>query len=194
MCRFNPGLQGNKRERNIWAIVRGFCLYEKASGIIIIGMAEVESMKEQIIKAVNVVKPGVVNIDWSNGENLEVDLSATIKKSDGLSSLANISKFKKVQIEDDGTCLAWPGDIQIGADTLYCEALAQAGKAYPTSDFNSWMKRNSLTLSSAANILGMSRRMIAYYNIGARPIPKVVGLACRGYEAMGKNAPGKKVA
>jgi len=28
----------------------------------------------------------------------------------------------------------------------------------------------------------MTRRMIAHYRTGSRPIPKVVGLACKGWE------------
>jgi hypothetical protein len=44
------------------------------------------------------------------------------------------------------------------------------------------MQRNNLTLSSAADTLGMTRRMIAHYRTGSRPVPKVVGLACRAIE------------
>ena len=35
---------------------------------------------------------------------------------------------------------------------------------------------------AAAEALGMTRRMIAHYRTGSRPIPKVVGLALRGFE------------
>jgi len=40
-----------------------------------------------------------------------------------------------------------------------------------------------LSLSVAAESLGMTRRMIAHYRTGSKPIPIVVGLACRGWEA-----------
>ena len=43
--------------------------------------------------------------------------------------------------------------------------------------------RNQLSLSSAAEALGMTRRMIAHYRSGSRPIPKTVQLACVGWEA-----------
>ena len=36
---------------------------------------------------------------------------------------------------------------------------------------------------TATESLGMTRRMIAHYRIGRKPIPKVVGLACKGWEA-----------
>ncbi|MBU2783737.1 hypothetical protein HAP99_11250, partial [Acidithiobacillus caldus] len=59
----------------------------------------------------------------------------------------------------------------------------QAG--LPTrEDFTAWMERNRLSLSQAAQAIGMTRRMIAYYKSGARPIPKTVWLACIGYESL----------
>ena len=45
------------------------------------------------------------------------------------------------------------------------------------------MQRNGLSLAKAAETLGMTRRMIAHYRTGSRSIPKVVGLACKGWEA-----------
>lgn len=45
------------------------------------------------------------------------------------------------------------------------------------------MERNGLSLSVAAESLGMTRRMIAHYRTGSKPIPIVVGLACKGWEA-----------
>jgi hypothetical protein len=44
------------------------------------------------------------------------------------------------------------------------------------------MDRNKLTLDAAAKALGMSRRMLAYYRNGEKPIPKYVWLACLGWE------------
>ena len=62
----------------------------------------------------------------------------------------------------------------------------QAG--LPTaSEFNDWMQRNGLSLQTAADSLGMTRRMIAHYRTGSRPIPKVVGLACTGWEVQRKS-------
>jgi transcriptional regulator with XRE-family HTH domain len=45
------------------------------------------------------------------------------------------------------------------------------------------MQRNGLSLQTAADSLGMTRRMIAYYRTGSRAIPRIVGLACKGWEA-----------
>lgn len=45
------------------------------------------------------------------------------------------------------------------------------------------MARYQLTLDSAAAALGLSRRMLAYYRSGAKPVPRTVALACLGWEA-----------
>lgn len=69
----------------------------------------------------------------------------------------------------------------MGADRLYELGREQAG--LPTaSEFNAWMQRNGLSLSAAAETLGMTRRMIVHYRTGSRPIPKVVELACKWLE------------
>jgi len=53
------------------------------------------------------------------------------------------------------------------------------------------MRRNGLSLATAADSLGMTRRMIAHYRTGSRPIPKVVALACKGWEAEHGHQPDK---
>lgn len=44
--------------------------------------------------------------------------------------------------------------------------------------FSDWRARNGLSWTGAAEALGMSRRMIAYYENGDRDIPLTVELAC----------------
>ena len=84
----------------------------------------------------------------------------------------------------EGHGLDWPGGLDIGADRRYELSREQAG--LPTaSEFDCWMQRNGLSLAKAAETLGMTRRMIAHYRSGSRAIPKVVGLACKGWEAAG---------
>jgi hypothetical protein len=45
------------------------------------------------------------------------------------------------------------------------------------------MEAQALTLDTAAAALGLSRRMIAYYASGEKPIPKTVLLATEGLRA-----------
>ena len=52
-----------------------------------------------------------------------------------------------------------------------------------TRAFSEWRSRHGLSLTGAAEALGLSRRMVAYYSNGEKPVPKTVLLACRGWEA-----------
>ena len=44
------------------------------------------------------------------------------------------------------------------------------------------MTRNGLSLTTAAESLGVSRRMISYYKTATKPIPRAIWLACLGWE------------
>ena len=76
----------------------------------------------------------------------------------------------------------------MGADELENFAGEQAGEIMPTAEFQAWRKRNRLSLTKSAEVLGLSRRMVAYYDSGAWPVPKTVRLATKGYEAMQREA------
>ena len=45
------------------------------------------------------------------------------------------------------------------------------------------MDRHGLTQMRAADALGLSRRTLNHYLSGAKPIPKIVQLACLGLES-----------
>jgi hypothetical protein len=131
------------------------------------------------IKNIRIIDTLIAEIDWSTGETLRINLSSCIAPPFDL--LADPEFFAKMTRDDWGHGLDWPNGLSLGADRIYEICREQAG--LPTaSEFNQWMQRNSLTLSSAADTLGMTRRMIAHYRTGSRPIPKVVGLACRAIE------------
>jgi len=132
------------------------------------------------ILAARIVGTLTVEIDWSTGETLRADLSArTAPPFDGL---RQPEFFARMTRDEWGHGLDWPGGLDLGADGLYELCREQAG--LPTaSEFDRWMQRNGLSLAKAAETLGMTRRMIAHYRTGSRPIPKVVGLACKGWEA-----------
>jgi len=131
------------------------------------------------IKGVRIVDTLIADIDWSTGETLRIDLSGCTNPP--FDVLCNPEFFSQMTRDDWGHGLDWPNGLSLGADRIYELCREQAG--LPTaSEFDRWMQRNSLTLSSAADTLGMTRRMIAHYRTGSRPIPKVVGLACRAIE------------
>jgi hypothetical protein len=142
--------------------------------------------KAPLITAVQVNGPLYLVITWNTGEILECDLTATVSRHAAYSTFGDPAVFSQVVVEEWGHGLDWPGGLDMGADRLYQLCREQAGLLSPTA-FDEWMKNNQLSLSTAAEALGMTRRMIAHYRSGSRPIPKTVQLACIGWEAL-KNA------
>jgi hypothetical protein len=134
------------------------------------------------IQALRVMEPSVIELVWSTGETLNVNLSGLPRRNTAFAKLADPAFFAKVERDEWGHGIGWPGGLDLGADRLYELSREQAG--LPTaSEFEAWMDRNHLSLTEAAESLGMTRRMIAHYRTGSKPIPVVVGLACKGWEA-----------
>jgi len=85
-------------------------------------------------------------------------------------------------VEEWGGGVTWDGEglLSLAATTLYRLACEQAGDA--TRLFDAWMMRHGLSATAAAQALGMTRRTVIHCRTGSRPVPKVVGLACKGWE------------
>lgn len=143
-------------------------------------------MKAPLIQSFAVTGPLFLVIVWSTGETFSVDLSAVPDQSPAFAQLRDPAFFSQVQREEWGHGLDWPDGLDLGADRLYELCREQAGLLTP-SRFDGWMNRNRLSLSAAADAIGMTRRMVAHYRTGSRPIPKTVQLACIGWEALQKN-------
>lgn len=139
-------------------------------------------MKPPRIMAVNVTGPMKLSIAWSTGECFDIDLREPINRLEALSPLRDPVLFARVQVGEWGHSLVWNDEVDLGADRLYERCKEQAGELSPRQ-FDAWMKSHQLSLTTAATALGISRRMVAHYRTGSRPIPKVVSLACKGWEA-----------
>jgi DNA-binding XRE family transcriptional regulator len=133
------------------------------------------------LAAVAVVAPTSLQLTWSDGTRALIDLNAMIANN-AFKVLRDPKIFAQVAIGDWGHSLIWQGDIEIGADSLWLETLSATGHN-DTRHFLEWRLRHALSLSKAAEALGVSRRTIAYYSNGERKIPKPILLACRGWEA-----------
>lgn len=143
--------------------------------------------KAPLITAVQVTGAVRLMITWNTGETLDCDLAATVSRHNALAALADPTVFTQVKVEEWGHGLDWPGGLDMGADRLYQLGREQAGLLSPAA-FDNWMKKNQLSLTTAAEALGMTRRMIAHYRSGSKPIPKTVQLACIGWDALKKAA------
>jgi len=90
--------------------------------------------------------------------------------------------FANARVGEHGTDVMWSDDIDMAADTLWRLAQEQSGATMSPVAFKSWRERKAYTLDSAARALGVSRRMVVYYEQGTKPIPRVVALAARALE------------
>ena len=138
--------------------------------------------KPPLIRVVRVMESSTLEIDCSTGETLPSDISRLLTRFKLYAPLKKAKVFARATADAWGHSVNWPGDIDIGADVLYDLARVQAGE-WGSDAFNAWMERNGLSLNGAADALDMTRRMIAHYRSGSRPIPRVVALACEGWEA-----------
>ena len=126
----------------------------------------------------------LVEVTWADGNRRGrtdvVDLSPLIDTHRFYRPLRNNpALFDTIHVVDNGEAVGWANDaIDMSADSI--ERLAE--EMMTAEDFRSFLARNNLTQERAAAILGRSRRRIASYaNEGG--IPRIVALACRGYEA-----------
>jgi hypothetical protein len=89
--------------------------------------------------------------------------------------------FAAMEVADDGVALAWPGrGLDMSADAV---AALERAQTMSGEEFRSRLKRLGLSLDAAAAAFGISRRQIAYYSAGVKPIPRHVVLALRGFQA-----------
>src|SRR5207244_3442682 len=111
------------------------------------------------------------------------DLHREIARREVFAPLRKPDLFRRVRVLDHGYALGWPGtDVDFAADALWYEAhpreLPFPDEIMTAGDFKHWTREHGFSLSTAADVLGLSRRTIAYYASGTKPIPRVVFLAC----------------
>ena len=133
------------------------------------------------LQAVEALAPYRLRTVWSTGEVLVVDVESVLTGTPALAHLLAPEAFAKVHLADWGHGIEW-FDAELGADNVFAWAKEQAGEVSHQM-FSSWMHRNGLSLNTAAEALGMSRRMVSYYRTAQKPIPKAIWLACLGWEA-----------
>jgi hypothetical protein len=109
---------------------------------------------------------------------LEVDL-AHVMRGTAFAEIRKPEVFAKVHT--DGSSIEW-FDTELGPDNVYAWAKEQADEVSHEM-FGVWMDRNKLSLSGAADALGISRRMVSYYRTAHKAIPRSIWFACLGWEA-----------
>ena len=153
------------------------------------------SMKRPRLQAVLALPEYRLELTFIDGSRHVVSLARDIVQLPGLSPLKNPDAFACARmIEAEGWTVEWEAyDIQIGADTLLLEALAQAATDDNTRIFLFWRARNGLSLADAGRALGLTPRTISAYGTGARRVPRHIALACKGWETEQARQPGGRV-
>jgi hypothetical protein len=144
-------------------------------------------MPRKVLRRIRAIAPGeeafTLQIHWDAGDTSLVDVSAQIKSFRVYAPLRRAPDlFREVSLGEHGTDVVWPGGIDMAADTLWRLAQEQSGATMSADAFRSWRQRHVYTLDEAAKALGISRRMVAYYDHGEKPIPRVVALAARALD------------
>jgi len=142
-------------------------------------------MKRPRLSQVQALAGHRLRLMFVDGSVATVDFTPFFAESPGLAPLRDPAHFAKACIGEDGGWTAeWPElDIQIGADTLWLDAQAQSAPDENTRIFAQWRARHGLTLAQAAQALGMTTRTVSAYGTGARPVPRYIALAVKGWEA-----------
>lgn len=128
-------------------------------------------------------KPMTLRVRWDKGDESLINLSGPIETFRVYAPLRRSPEmFRQARVGDQGTDILWTDDIDMSADMLWRLAQEQKGVTLSAKAFRQWRERQAHTLDTAAAALGISRRMIAYYEQGKKPIPRVVALATRALE------------
>ncbi len=136
--------------------------------------------RPRIITSVKALDRARLALGWSDGTKAEIDLSTTVTAGSFV-PLRDPIAFAQVRVGDWGHSVEWPCEVEMGADALWLETLS-ATERDDVRRFLEWRMHNGLSLSKAAEALGLSRRTIAYYSNGERKIPRSILLACTGWE------------
>lgn len=140
-------------------------------------------MKRPRLKTIEVLSDYRIKAHFIDDSLYTIDFKPLFEESTGLLPLKNAIVFATAQVDPFGWLIEWQEcDIQIGADTLWLDAQAQNAPDENTRIFVKWRVKHGLSLSKAAEALGLTSRTISYYGTGKRPVPRYIALACQGWE------------
>lgn len=115
---------------------------------------------------------------WSDGTEAAVRIDRATR-----TAIGDTAQFAQAKPGDWGHSVVWPNGTELGADSLWAETLTATGRGDARA-FLEWRRAHGMSLAKAAEALGLSRRTVAYYSNGERPVPKAVQLACKGWDAL----------
>jgi hypothetical protein len=136
--------------------------------------------KLRTISAVKAKAPSLLIVGWSDGTRAKLDLGDVLRGR-AFRVLRAPEEFIRVRVGEWGHSVEWDSGPELSAETLWLETLSATGHG-DTREFLEWRLRHGLSLNETAKALGISRRMVAYYSNGEKPVPRPILLACKGWE------------
>ena len=140
--------------------------------------------KQQAARLAEVVAlPGLMlRATYTDGRVLDISLDDMVARYKAFAPLESIAEFGAAAVADFGWSVEWPCGASIDSDRLMEMALEQSGMAGNVT-FRRWQDAHHLSLTDAAAAIGLTRRTVSQYRTGARPVPRYIALACKGWEA-----------
>ena len=134
----------------------------------------------------NIVKveaqPGyALRVKFRDGGWREIALEGFLARYKSVATLRDAAVFAKAKVIDWGAAAGWPGDVAIGADTLW--RLSQEQSVFGPEEFAAWQERVSLSNQECADVLGVALSTIKGYRREGTTIPDAIAIACRAMES-----------
>jgi DNA-binding XRE family transcriptional regulator len=141
-------------------------------------------MKKQTARlaAVTVVEGKKLQVTYTDRRTIYLDMDNVIERYAAFAPLSDPVELATVAVTDWGWSLEWQCGATLDADRVFELSLEQAGMM-ENVEFRRWQDKNQLSLSEAAEAIGLTRRTVSQYRTGARPVSRTVTLACKGWEA-----------
>ena len=136
--------------------------------------------KLRTISGVKAKAPSTLTVAWSDGTRAKIDLREMFRDR-AFRVLRSPEAFERVRVGEWGHSVEWDAGPELSAEALWLATLSATGHG-DAREFLEWRLRHGLSLSGAADALGISRRMVAYYSNGEKSVPKPILLACKGWE------------
>lgn len=140
-------------------------------------------MKKQISRFESVLTGTHLNLTltFTDKRTININLSHLAATLEVFAPLENPVEFATATVADYGWTLEWACGASLDIDRVFELALEQSGLTNNVA-FRHWQDAHHLSLTQAAEAIGLSRRTVSQYRTGARPVPRTVALACKGWE------------
>ena len=133
------------------------------------------------LQSIGIEASMVLSATYTGGNTIRVDLADVVRRLRAFAPLESRREFRRAAVVDFGWAVEWPCGASLDSDRLLEMALEQQGQG-ANVDFRRWQDRHQLSLTDAAKAIGLTRRTVSQYRTGARPVPRTVTLACKGWE------------